>query len=412
MFLIRSFDEARREPEMNPKISAYDALLPYRHEDDIYISFTEIDKIGINPRSGYQTPLGIYTYPLKEVWIEYKFDSTKNPGMSVPFLGEMPYIWILRKKKNVDFIEDLSTEYSIRDYNKDIDKLREHIYNPRNSKDWEEFFFLEQQWQKTHSRFNEHPDYLAWNIDKWIVEARNKTPGGLIWNITRELSFLGKKESKRSVVTWNWIFREVLEYSGAADKRGTGIIHSNEPMQAVFFHTRGFDVVKQIYNKNYGVIPKWIKLAKISNAKFSYDDDGRIDWSEGTWNGGTWEDGVWRMGTWENGIWKDGTWRNGVWENGVWKHGWWVKGLWEGGIWEDGEWEDGVWEKGIWENGIWKDGTWKDGTWVKGVWRNGKIYSKRFNDWFDSDLNPNVFKEYEQKPEVTDERTFQFNLMK
>ena len=29
-----------------------------------YISFTAIDKIGINPRSTYDTPVGIYCYPL------------------------------------------------------------------------------------------------------------------------------------------------------------------------------------------------------------------------------------------------------------------------------------------------------------------------------------------------------------
>ena len=31
-----------------------------------YISFTAIDKIGINPRSTYSTPVGIYCYPLNK----------------------------------------------------------------------------------------------------------------------------------------------------------------------------------------------------------------------------------------------------------------------------------------------------------------------------------------------------------
>ena len=60
--------EARKFPTLNPKLSAYDQLKQYKDDPSIYISFTEINKIGINPVSKWDTPLGIYCYPLKDTW--------------------------------------------------------------------------------------------------------------------------------------------------------------------------------------------------------------------------------------------------------------------------------------------------------------------------------------------------------
>jgi hypothetical protein len=51
--------------------------------ENIFVTFTAIDKVGINPKSGYDTPLGIYFYPLDYV--------VKNE-MNVPFAGDKPYI--------------------------------------------------------------------------------------------------------------------------------------------------------------------------------------------------------------------------------------------------------------------------------------------------------------------------------
>ena len=64
------YSEKRRNPEMNPHISAWDYVDKYKNDPDVYISFTTIDKIGINPRSVYNTPNGIYCYPLREFYIE------------------------------------------------------------------------------------------------------------------------------------------------------------------------------------------------------------------------------------------------------------------------------------------------------------------------------------------------------
>ena len=49
--------------------------------ENLAVTFTEIDKVGINPQTKHKTPLGIYLYPLNYV-IERK--------MNVPFVKDQP----------------------------------------------------------------------------------------------------------------------------------------------------------------------------------------------------------------------------------------------------------------------------------------------------------------------------------
>jgi len=51
--------------------------------ENLFITFTAIDKVGINPKSQYDTPLGIYFYPL---------DYVVENEMNVEFAGNQPYI--------------------------------------------------------------------------------------------------------------------------------------------------------------------------------------------------------------------------------------------------------------------------------------------------------------------------------
>ena len=97
--------EARRNPDKNPKISLVQALEPYKDKPDYFISFTDgfrskakmdyediksppLPKLGINPKTKYDTPAGIYAYPLKEMWKAIKDDS-------IPFASDRPFIqWL------------------------------------------------------------------------------------------------------------------------------------------------------------------------------------------------------------------------------------------------------------------------------------------------------------------------------
>jgi hypothetical protein len=110
-----------KRTEQNQTESAIDILLSYADDPDIYISFTNIDKIGINPSSKFNTPNGIYSYPLKQ----FKKALNQHTKMSsvFPFASDRPYIWIFKKNCS-NFVDDVKTEYTSKDYDSDMEKLR------------------------------------------------------------------------------------------------------------------------------------------------------------------------------------------------------------------------------------------------------------------------------------------------
>lgn len=129
---IQSFlSEKRRNPELNPRLGTYEELRKYKDNPNIFISFTKVNKIGINPRSRFNTPLAIYCYPLKEIWEDFNHNTKE---VVVPYAGDNPWIWVMEKNCS-DFIDDLYT-YSSADYDADLNKLRKlyeqgKVYYPK-----------------------------------------------------------------------------------------------------------------------------------------------------------------------------------------------------------------------------------------------------------------------------------------
>ena len=408
--LVKTFqqylNEKRRNPELNPKIGILDALEPYKNDPNIYISFVSDvgstsslgknvsgSKIGINPKSDYNTPNGIYTYPLKEAWGLYA-DKSKGK-LDVPFAGEQPFVYVV-KAKNPRKIINLQT-YSSKDFDRDYMKLAKII-----------IAFLTKKNRKWSNAF-------AWECAKALLNhaqeiSKDRSVGGQFWSMTRlthfmfhdniifsafykdfhsdKIDFNDKKinvpitikyMSTPSSNTWNKIMRD-LGYDAVADKSGKGIIHPAEPIQAVFFHTGAFKVLGSFENKSYK-FRTGPKINATVDSEYTISEiDDEILWKDGTWLGGTWS-----MGTWEDGTWLGGTWEDGIWEDGTWKKGTWKDGTWLGGTWEDGTWHDG----------FWIDGTWLGGKWINGKWKDGKILNPLTKKLEWSDVNPNEF--YKQK---------------
>jgi ankyrin repeat protein len=237
--------EARRNPELNPKINLLDIIKKYKDDPDVYISYRSIDKIGINPMSKFNTPNGIYTYPLKEI-----YDKIYNNIEDVPFAGKEPYIYVIKLKSQYkkSFINDLYTEYDSKMFDNDMIKLRKTFINNVNQNRGD--------WTYTEEKFNDI-------IENASRHATIKNPSGIMWNITRMLS-------KQNPNAWNHTLRVVLGYSGMADKTGNGIIHTAEPIQAVFFDIKSFDVIDIIHN--FKQMDK--KRRDIFNVFYdSYDDE-------------------------------------------------------------------------------------------------------------------------------------------
>lgn len=114
--------EARKNPKSNPKISAYEQLLPYKDNPNCYIHFSNYNILGIYNISEYDTPLGIYGYPLKEIWEHYNINDAKS-FYSLPFASERKYIHLFEWNGKGKFIDDFD-QYSSTDLENDINSLK------------------------------------------------------------------------------------------------------------------------------------------------------------------------------------------------------------------------------------------------------------------------------------------------
>lgn len=96
--------EKRRNPKMNPRYSPEDQLQQLSQKlggaiDNVFVTFTQVDKLGTNPQSGYYTPMGIYAYPL-----QYVLDQ----NMDVPYAGEAKYIQVFK-------VQELTNVWTVSD---------------------------------------------------------------------------------------------------------------------------------------------------------------------------------------------------------------------------------------------------------------------------------------------------------
>ena len=236
MKILEIIQEARKNPRLNPKTSINQILVDRLNatQDEIagvknlFVSFTEIDKLGINPQSKYNTPLGIYSYPAQYV---YNTVNLNNPMKYLPFAGESPYVNIFSVKGNIIDINNMKysdfTEYRLK---------------------FENLF--------TH--YGIDLEELTDILDSAQYESYVNSAGGKFWFITMRIAVLLTKtpswNSKNSSVSWTKLFK-ILGIDGVVDT-GTGIIHPQEPSQAVFFNMKAIVNNQRYYNK---YSPKYVK---------------------------------------------------------------------------------------------------------------------------------------------------------
>ena len=61
--------EARRNPNLNPKVDTTEYLRTKygNFPKNIFVHFGDVNKVGIHPSSSYNTPNGLYCYPLEYI---------------------------------------------------------------------------------------------------------------------------------------------------------------------------------------------------------------------------------------------------------------------------------------------------------------------------------------------------------
>lgn len=303
--------EARRNPEQNPKLDVDQAImaayesLGQKSKSKVGLSMTHVDKLGINPRSTYDTPLGIYAYPFDWVYNEAK---GRQPSRSfkdiLPFEGNAPYANVFDWKDNAEIFDLASFDNSQYEYftKKLVDviaKLDPVTRNPQLVVDrWKEdapnmarvdtpggrFWYVTMKaashiLEGKEYEFDQYGDDIDWepeeegsfSTEPWTLANmwNNAFPKGktkqasdfknLSANQKSQLlkklgNILGangtkwknKPTAKGHPVIWNKIFRE-LGIDGVIDD-GDGIVHSNEPHQMVIFNPRVIDKVVRVEN--------------------------------------------------------------------------------------------------------------------------------------------------------------------
>ena len=219
MKLTTLINEARRNPEVNQTLTPIEHIR-YLHNKtsstiagsvtNLFISMTVVDKLGINPKSTYDTPIGIYSYQT-----DYVLSTVKQNLTELPFMGHAPLVSIFKTTNPNSIL----------------------ILNDMTSSDVE--FYL--------SKIKNIQEFVV-HIPQETNRARVQTPGGIFWYITMMVARgVASVRSRAAPIVWNTIFRK-LGIDGCVDI-GAGIIHPAEKSQAVFFKLDSISVISQIKNK-------------------------------------------------------------------------------------------------------------------------------------------------------------------
>lgn len=214
----------------NKKYNSNDILMQYINKDNYFVTFTDINKLGINPHTDYDnTPLGIYCYPIKESY-NYYFIKEGGKEFYNTFIDSLPTMF----KKKYFTIFTINNINNIIKYNN---------YNYSN---------LQQDIIELSKHYNL----------KEIKISLSKTSSAItnILNIVRTISqYITQDKSNsnydRIGVKMNYILSNILGYRGIIDE-GYGFIHEAEPCQAVFFNIKNIKIIGTYDNsiltkKNY-----------------------------------------------------------------------------------------------------------------------------------------------------------------
>ena len=247
-------EAARWKKEGAEILSPKDEVSSYIGDGKGYhlLSFTGLPKLGMNPKSHYNTPLGIYTYSMVDPWFEKQWED-----QDFPFASDQPYIQIMRLRSERGLVVFSNSGISmggslISSLNKKYQKLIT---------------------QGDNRAVGAHKMMLR-GSEYWI----NEVAGGArevrwYWAFTQHYASLIEGESGKPVRDWKHpghihnnaasiaVWSKVMVDDGivAFDDRGTGTIHPDEPHQAVVLTMKAVQHVAQILNPVGGASQKLFK---------------------------------------------------------------------------------------------------------------------------------------------------------
>lgn len=245
--------ELRRNPAQNQKIAGHQEAIQFlkskgassTHDNNYGVSMTAIPKLGVNPTTQYNTPVGIYFYPASY------YIAQKSTGGFLDFQDDAQYIQIF--KFNPDKVLEIDT-VNESEYNRYIGLLHSNI-------------------NSIATLTGASENMIAQKIDEFEDNARGsakiKSYGGYLWYVLWQLSLFHdntdsrpQAQAKRSSTVWNTLFR-LIGVDIIIDN-SSGIIHGNEPCQGVVINPRSIQHVNTIENIK-PLSPDEAEKTKISN---------------------------------------------------------------------------------------------------------------------------------------------------
>ena len=259
MKLLELF-EARSNPEINQKgstghLAAREFLGKMDGDErrNYGVSMTNLPKLGINPKSSYNTPLGIYYYTA-----QYYLDRLVNYDR-LDFQHEAPYIQIFEIDGNILEISEM--DHSL--YNSNIDLLFKQIdklaqlagMSTKEVQDQTAKFMLSAPTEAKVDSYGGHYWYVLWALSSYLTQGKTS------------------KNNNISPVMWNKIFR--LMGWDAVEDNGSGIIHQNEPYQGVVVNSAAITHKKTFENKPEDKsrpkeISAWKQMLKLAKGPTGY----------------------------------------------------------------------------------------------------------------------------------------------
>ncbi len=221
--IFKSWRQFLNEKKKFENVPILKKLEPYSDDDSYFVSFTDLEKIGLNPNNRFSTPIGVYAYNLKDLWPDWTAGDR--------FFGDdRRYVNLI--KLVTDKVLNLS-DYT--NYEKDKKFLKDKYNSTIKEKIGKEFEdFVEDV--KNNADLYKYDDKASeiWGVSQAIAETDQSRVG---------------QYTKRSTIIWNRMLRD-MGYDAIVDKGSN--IHILQSSQAVFLVPSSYKLVGRLLNKSYG----------------------------------------------------------------------------------------------------------------------------------------------------------------
>jgi len=197
------------------KDSVFPKLKKYKDDPSYFVTFTSLEKVGINPKNVFSTPIGVYAYNLKDLWKDWEAGDD--------FFGkDRPYVNLL--KLNTDDVLDIE-KYKLN--GKDLDILRSNYKGTIPFDDLVNMFK-----EDGHSIYHSKNDGdILWKLSEAVATSQSLEASG---------------SEKSFTIKWNKLLRD-MGYKVVIDKQST--IHLLQSSQAVFLTPASYDLVERYYHR-------------------------------------------------------------------------------------------------------------------------------------------------------------------